>query len=41
MLVKAENLKVAKKFVEIGLDVLFSYMLRLESARTCGCDNVR
>ena len=38
--IKVENSKVAKKFVEIGLDVLFSYMLRLENSRTSGCERL-
>ena len=37
---KAENLKFAKMFGEIGLDVLFGYTLRLETSRTRGCENV-
>ena len=40
MLVEVEKSKFVKTLEEIGLDVLFSDALRLETLRTCGYDNV-
>ena len=40
MLVRVKNSKFAKMLGEIGQDVLFSCLLRLETLRNCGYDNV-
>ena len=40
MLVKVRNLKFLKAFGEIEQDVLSGDTLRLETSRTCSCDNI-